>query len=168
MEKDTGAEVRFRHRVLGPFLAAVAVHGNVTIAARQTADLLGMPNYDSIRRQHYKYMHRDDEVGERYRQAFEDAMTEAAEHLEAEARRRAVEGVVKPVYYKGQEVGAVREYSDTLLIFLLKGAMPEKYRERYEAHHSGSMELLHNTPFAGMTLDEIAAEVEAGDEDSEG
>ena len=26
----------------------------------------------------------------------------------------------------------VREFSDTLLIFLLKGAMPEKYRERHE------------------------------------
>jgi hypothetical protein len=32
-------------------------------------------------------------------------------------------------------VGFIQEYSDTLLIFLLKGLRPEKYRERFE--HSG-------------------------------
>ena len=41
--------------------------------------------------------------------------------LEAEARRRAVEGVRKPVFYQGVICGWVGEYSDTLLIFLLKG-----------------------------------------------
>ena len=35
----------------------------------------------------------------------------------------------------GTEVaGMMREYSDTLLIFLMKGAMPEKYRERHDYH----------------------------------
>jgi hypothetical protein len=29
-------------------------------------------------------------------------------------------------------VGVIREYSDTLLIFLLKGLRPAKYRERYD------------------------------------
>jgi len=43
-----------------------------------------------------------------------DAMTEAGENLETEARRRAMDS------------------SDTLLIFLLKAHFPEKYRERYE------------------------------------
>ena len=28
--------------------------------------------------------------------------------------------------------GTVQKYSDNLLMFLIKGAMPEKYRERYE------------------------------------
>ena len=36
------------------------------------------------------------------------------------------------MYYKGEVVGTIRKYSDTLLIFLLKGALPEVYRERYE------------------------------------
>ena len=49
--------------------------------------------------------------------------------LEPEAIRRAVEGVEKPVYQGGELVGYVREYSDTLLIFLLKGGKPHKYRE---------------------------------------
>ena len=67
---------------------------------------------------------------------FEEASEDAADSLEAEARRRAVEGVEEPVgWYKGQAGGVVRKYSDTLLIFLLKGRRPELYRERFE--HSG-------------------------------
>jgi hypothetical protein len=37
--------------------------------------------------------------------------------------------------FKGAECGRVREYSDTLLIFLLKATKPEKYRERHEHEH---------------------------------
>ena len=51
----------------------------------------------------------------------------AADILEDEVDRRAVEGVEKPVgWHKGKPGGYVREYSDTLLIFLLKGDRPEK------------------------------------------
>jgi hypothetical protein len=48
--------------------------------------------------------------------------------LEDEAVRRAYEGVERPVFQGGKQVGVVREYSDTLLIFLLKALRPEKYR----------------------------------------
>ena len=71
-----------------------------------------------------------------------EAREEACDALEAEARRRAVEGVRKPVYYRGEIVGTVKEYSDTLLIFLMKGAMPEKYRENVKIEHTGGAELL--------------------------
>lgn len=67
-----------------------------------------------------------------YAEAFEEAKEAAAERLEREAIRRAVEGVEKPVYQGGQMVGTIREYSDTLLIFTLKGLRPEKYRERFQ------------------------------------
>ena len=51
--------------------------------------------------------------------------------LEAEAHRRAVEGVEEPVgWYKGVAGGTVRRYSDALLIFTLKGLLPDRYRER--------------------------------------
>lgn len=63
---------------------------------------------------------------------FKDAQKEALEILEMEARRRAVNGVNKPIFYKGEKCGAVKEYSDTLLICLLKANAPEKYRERQE------------------------------------
>jgi hypothetical protein len=69
----------------------------------------------------------DDET---FRAQFEEAKEEAIEKLEREAVRRACEGVDKPIYYKGQLVDTVREYSDTLLIFLLKGLRPDKYAER--------------------------------------
>lgn len=53
--------------------------------------------------------------------------------LEAEAVRRASEGTLKPTgWHKGEPSGYIREYSDILLIFLLKGAKPEKYAERVQ------------------------------------
>lgn len=64
--------------------------------------------------------------------AFDAACVEAieisGEYMEGEARRRAVEGTLRPVFQGGKLVGKVREYSDTLLIFLLKAHNP-KYRD---------------------------------------
>lgn len=69
--------------------------------------------------------------------AFNIAKTEAVEMLEAEALRRAVEGVDKPVYQRGECVGVIREYSDALLQTLLRANAPEKYRERMDIKHIG-------------------------------
>ncbi len=80
------------------------------------------------RRRHYKWLESDPE----YAKAFEEAEIAATDSLVAEARRRATQGVEESVYYQGEVVGTIRKYSDTLLIFLLKGALPEVYRERYE------------------------------------
>ena len=80
------------------------------------------------RQRHYKWLDKDPT----YAKAFEEAKIAATDSLVAEARRRATQGVNEPVYYKGEVVGTIRKYSDTLLIFLLKGALPEVYRERYE------------------------------------
>jgi len=69
--------------------------------------------------------------------AWADALEVAAEAFEAELRRRAIEGVERPVYQSGELVGHIREYSDTLLIFGLKGLKPEKYRDRRAIEHTG-------------------------------
>lgn len=45
---------------------------------------------------------------------------------------RAVEGVLEPVYQRGEQVGTVRRYRDTLLIFLLKGNQASKFADRRE------------------------------------
>lgn len=58
-----------------------------------------------------------------------DAIELATDQLEIEARRRAVDGVLKPIYRKGIQVGTVRVYSDRLLSLLLTGNRPEKYRK---------------------------------------
>lgn len=59
--------------------------------------------------------------------------------LEREAFRRAHTGTLKPIYQGGEKVGSVREYSDTLMIFLLKGARPQKYRENHKVEVSGTV-----------------------------
>lgn len=98
-------------------VAALGETGNVSKACAAA---------DVGRSTHYEWL-RDDPF---YAKAASDAMENAADLLEEEARRRAHDGVDEPVWFQGMQCGTVRKYSDTLLIFLLKGAKPDKYRER--------------------------------------
>jgi len=102
-------------------VAALAQTGNVCAASRCA---------NVHRQRHYEWMKKD----EVYWTAVADAMREAGELLEAEAWRRAMVGDLVPVYQRGEKMGTVRKYSDPLLIFLLKAAKPEKYRERVSHH----------------------------------
>lgn len=72
-----------------------------------------------------------------YAAAFELAKVLSVECLEAEAARRAREGFDEGVWHQGVQVGTQRRYSDTLLIFLLKGAAPHKYRDNVRTELSG-------------------------------
>ena len=101
------------------FIEVLAATGNVSEAARAAG--VG-------RRRPYKWKEADPGFADRWA----DAREEAADALEGEARRRAADGVEEPVFYRGEVCGTVRRYSDTLLIFLLKGLRPDKYRERRE------------------------------------
>lgn len=65
-----------------------------------------------------------------FAEAFAKALDQGIDVMEDEATRRAVSGVDEPVFYQGFECGKVRRYSDTLIIFLLKGRRPEKYKDR--------------------------------------
>lgn len=67
-----------------------------------------------------------------FKTKFEAACQVALGALEDEAVRRAFDGTNRPVYQGGKKVGAIKEYSDTLLIVLLKARAPEKYKERQE------------------------------------
>lgn len=82
-------------------------------------------------------VYRERSVSESFRVEWDDALEEALDYLEEEARRRAYEGTLKPVYQQGVQVGEIREYSDTLTIFLLKGGRAEKYAERVKQEHTG-------------------------------
>jgi len=106
------------------FLAAYAEVGTVTHAA----ELAGIS-----RTSHYQWMENAE-----YVERFREAEKQACDRLEQEVRRRAVEGVLEPVFYQGQECGTVRKYSDTLLIFATKGAMPQKYRENVSMELTGA------------------------------
>lgn len=76
-----------------------------------------------------------------FEQAWREALNVGLSVLEDEAHRRAFEGSDKPVYHLGQQVGKVREYSDTLAIFLLKAHDPEKYRENSRLELSGHLDV---------------------------
>jgi hypothetical protein len=85
---------------------------------------------------HYDWL----EASGDYARRFEDAKRDAGELLEQEARRRAVVGMIRFKFYRGEPIIDPRtgqpymelEYSDSLLQFLLKGAMPNKYKERLD------------------------------------
>lgn len=124
------------------FVAAYARSGNVSLSAEAAGIDRGS---------HYRWLSEDED----YRKQIEDAADEAADRLEAEARRRAEQGVRKLKFdpktgkpYVDPETGepyVEHEYSDTLLIFLLKGLKPERYRERQDVtvKHSGEVVQRH-------------------------
>lgn len=104
---------------------------------------------------HYQWLASDPE----YPARFLEARDEAAQTLEDEAVRRAHVGVDEPVIYQGalcfpwietvdpvtgetankrsDQPLVIRKHSDALLMFLLKGARPEKYRETWKGEISG-------------------------------
>lgn len=111
------------------FLLAFGTSGNVTAACRSA----GIGNRTRV----YEWLN-DDAA---FRESYQEASTQATELLEEEARRRAVDGVVRPVFQQGRQVGEVVEYSDSLLTLLLKAHAPEKYRERVDVRASGGGEV---------------------------
>jgi hypothetical protein len=73
----------------------------------------------------YKWLNEDPD----FAKAKAEAEEEAVELLEGEARRRAYKGTLKPVFYKGKRCGSIREYSDSLMMFIIKAKKPE-YRDK--------------------------------------
>ena len=108
---------KIRHPKKRAFLSAYAHCGNIS----QAAEMSGVG-----RASHYEWLKKDDN----YAKAFEDALEQFVDILEAEADRRAILGVDEPVFQGGQQVGVRRKYSDTLLMFRLNGLAPEKYKYR--------------------------------------
>jgi len=96
------------------FLECLRATGNVSEAARAA----------QIRRSRvYECRSRD----QAFAAAWADALEEAADRLEMEAFRRAVEGIGEDRFFRGDVVGRVTRYSDRLLMFLLKARRPERF-----------------------------------------
>lgn len=87
-----------------------------------------------------------------FQEEWDEALEQGISALEQEARRRAMTGTERGVYHQGLRIDTVKEFSDTLCIFLLKAHRPEVYRERIDVNqrHSGDIELR----VAGMTPQE--------------
>lgn len=83
---------------------------------------------------------------EQFADDWDEAVEQGTDLLEDEALRRASGGTLKPVFYQGVKCGQVREYSDTLMIVLLKARRPEKYRELKDVKHSGLIQTQNLPP----------------------
>lgn len=105
------------------FLKSLADLGNVSAACKK-AKVSRDAAYDKKK------------LDEGFAQAWKVALKTAVESLEAEAWKRARDGVKENVYQMGGKVGTVTKYSDTLLIFLLK-AHKKKYRDTARIEHTG-------------------------------
>lgn len=106
------------------FLAALSANGaNVTKAAATTG--ISRVEWYRTRREEPDFA-----------KAWEEALEHGTDALEDEAVRRGTEGTLRPVFHQGVECGQVREYSDTLLIFMLKARRPEKFKDRVSNEHN--------------------------------
>lgn len=108
------------------FCAALAASGGSVTRACQAIDVARLTAY--------RWRDADPE----FAKAWDEAKAAGLDALEDEALRRAFEGYDKPVVHQGVITDTVREYSDTLAIFLLKGGKPEKYRERVSNELTGA------------------------------
>ena len=81
----------------------------------------------------------DARIDEEFAAAWDEIEQETTDVMEREAYRRAVDGVPEPLVSAGKHVTDVRKYSDTLLIFMLKGRRPEKFRENVKVEHGGAI-----------------------------
>lgn len=140
------AKTRKRKQQL--FLKHLADGGNVSAAA--TLAVVAKPTL-------YRWQKRFATFAEDW----QVALDQAADALEAEARRRAVDGVEYPVYQGGVKVGTIRRYSDVLLIFLLKGARPGKYRDRSDVNFNDNEKIPMSIGFDFSVKNEPAKVVES-------
>lgn len=104
-------------------------------------------------RQHYRWLERYP----KYAAAFERAQLVAADYLESCAIERATIGWEEPVFYQGDECGRVRRFDGGLMQFLLRGAKPEKYRERLDHEIHGSVDLVERLEAGRQRLAKVEA-----------
>jgi hypothetical protein len=106
------------------FLSVLASTANVTEASLRAGVDRSTP-----------YARRQDD--QEFAAAWKQAIAMGVDALELEARRRAMHGVERPVFHQGVVCGRIREFSDTLMIFLLKSHRPGKFRDNVRHEHMG-------------------------------
>ncbi len=110
----------------GPvFIDALSKSGNITLSCERALVARGT-------------VYRWRESHEEFKNKWDTALAEATDRLEAEARRRAEEGVNQPVWYQGEMVGTEKRYSDMLMIQLLKAHHPA--HQQTITHRIGGIE----------------------------
>lgn len=139
------------------FLNCLAESGNVSLSAK----LAGTS------RVRVYALRRSDPA---FKQAWDEAEEIAADRLEEEARRRAVEGFDEPLVSGGKlvqdaagHVVTVRRYSDALLLALLRAHRPERFGKRLSAEPgiSGSAVSVDVRTMLLAKLAQLAGDAEA-------
>jgi hypothetical protein len=92
------------------------------------------------------YAWREDDEG--FKAEWDSAVEAGTDVMEDEALRRAVNGVSKPVFHKGTACGYVQEYSDTLMIFMLKARRPDKYKDRAAVESDNTVRIISSEPMS--------------------
>lgn len=99
------------------FIELLMEYGVVTYAA-QGVDVTRQTAYAARR------------IDKHFAEAWDEAVEFSVENMERVAYDRAVNGVNEPLSFKGELTGDyIKRYSDILLMFMIKGNKPEKYRE---------------------------------------
>lgn len=69
--------------------------------------------------------------------AWDDTYEGVTDDLEEAGLKRAIEGVMEPVYWRGVEVGTKKVYSDAILTMMLQGRRSSVYKSRTANELSG-------------------------------
>ena len=113
----------------------------LVVARKKEAFLVSLRQHGSVKKAAFAAGYQDSSFIRKLRKTDEDFSAEWDEALLVavddvllpEAQRRAVEGTQEPVFHKGEIVGWKQRYSDQLMMFLVRGAMPEKYGTHVKA-----------------------------------
>lgn len=129
------------------FLDALSETGDVSAAAKAA----GLSRGEALRLR---------EEDESFRSVWDDANESAVDALEAEARRRALEGDEEDIYYRGEVVGTKIRKSDGMLEFLLKAYRPEKFASKTASKAAHDRTGVVAAPFkSGEAREELARRI---------
>jgi hypothetical protein len=103
------------------FLEALAETASVDHACRR----VGMSRQSA-------YRLRRDLRAETFRDGWDNALDHALHQLEEAALSRAVHGVPRPIFYKGEQVGETRDYDERLTMFLLRSRRPHRFGKWFD------------------------------------
>ena len=114
-----------------PFLHHLARHGLITKAAAAVG---------TTKKQVRMLMEQSIE----FEAAVEEALETATDEIELAARNRAVHGVEKSIFYKGEECGVETVYSDSLAALFLKAKRRGQFGDKTELSGPGGTPLTVN------------------------
>lgn len=104
-------------------LAAIASTGNLTLSCERL-------NISRLAVYAFKAENKD------FARRLMEAQQLGVEAWKDEAARRAFQGFDRPIFQQGLQVGAERQFSDTLALALLKAADPEHFQDRTRMEHA--------------------------------